>query len=108
MPASAVQAGPEGSFAFVIRSDDTVETRTVRVAAAWEGKALIESGLADQERVVVDGQYKLRRGTRVIDTAQAKSAEAKSAEAKNTEAKSAEVKGAPAKTLAAQPGAPTP
>jgi membrane fusion protein, multidrug efflux system len=103
VPASAVQAGPEGSFAFVIRSDDTVETRTVRVAAAWEGKALIESGLADQERVVVDGQYKLRRGTRVIDTAQAKNADAKSAEAK-----SAEVKGAPAKTLAAQPGAPTP
>ena len=93
VPASAVQAGPEGSFAFVIRSDDTVETRPVRVAATWEGKALIESGLADQERVVVDGQYKLRRGTRVIDTAQAKSAEAK---------------GAPAKTLAAQPGAPTP
>ena len=75
--ASAVQAGPEGDFAFVIRPDNTVETRTVRVAANWEGKALIESGLADQERVVVDGQYKLRRGSRVIDTAQAKTAPAK-------------------------------
>jgi multidrug efflux system membrane fusion protein len=92
VPASAVQAGPEGSFAFVIRPDDTVETRSVRVAATWEGKALIESGLADEERVVVDGQYKLRRGTRVIDTAQARSAQTKSA---------------PAKTPAAQPGAPT-
>ena len=92
VPVSAVQAGPEGSFAFVIRADDTVETRTVRVAAIWEGKALIESGLADEERVVVDGQYKLRRGTRVIDTAQAKGAQ---------------TKGAPAKTKAAQPGAPT-
>jgi multidrug efflux system membrane fusion protein len=102
VPASAVQAGPEGSFAFVIRSDDTVETRTVRVAATWEGKALIESGLAEDERVVVDGHYKLRRGTRVIDTAQAKSAEAKSAEAKG-----AQTTGAPAKTIVAQPGAPT-
>jgi multidrug efflux system membrane fusion protein len=87
VPASAVQAGPEGSFAFVIGPDNTVETRPVRVAATWEGKALIESGLADAERVVVDGQYKLRRGTRVIDTAQTKAA--------------------PAKTTAAQPGAPT-
>jgi membrane fusion protein, multidrug efflux system len=87
VPASVVQAGPEGSFAFVIRPDDTVETRTVRVAATWEGKALIESGLAEEERVVVDGQYKLRRGTRVVDSAKAKSV--------------------PAKTVSAQPGAPT-
>jgi multidrug efflux system membrane fusion protein len=87
VPVSAVQAGPEGSFAFVIGPDNAVETRPLRVAATWEGKALIESGLADQDRVVVDGQYKLRRGTRVIDTAQ--------------------TKGAPAKTTAVQPGAPT-
>ena len=86
VPASVVQAGPEGDFAFVIRPDNTVETRPVRVAASWEGKALIESGLADEERVVVDGQYKLRRGSRVIDTAQTKPA--------------------PAKAASAQPGAP--
>ena len=96
VPVSAVQAGPEGSFAFVIRPDDTVETRPVRVASTWEGKALIESGLAEEERVVVDGHYKLRRGTRVVDAVQAKSAPTKSAATKS----------APAKTTAAQPGAP--
>jgi len=47
-----------------------VEARPVRVAATWQGKTLIESGLAPGDRVVVDGQYKLRVGTRVIDTAQ--------------------------------------
>jgi multidrug efflux system membrane fusion protein len=107
VPASAVQAGPEGSFAFVIRPDDTVETRPIRVVSTWEGKALIESGLADEERVVVDGQYKLRRGTRVIDTAQPKNADSKSADSKSADSKSADAKSAPAKTKAVQPGAPT-
>jgi membrane fusion protein, multidrug efflux system len=69
VPAAAVQAGPNGSFSFLVRPDSTVEARPVSVAATWQGKALIESGLAPGNRVVLDGQYKLRVGTRVIDTA---------------------------------------
>lgn len=78
---SAIQAGPEGSFAFVIRPDMTVETRPVRVAATWQGRALVASGLAADDRVVVDGQYKLRQGSRVIDATQTKAAPAKTAAA---------------------------
>jgi membrane fusion protein, multidrug efflux system len=69
VPAAAVQAGPNGAFTFLVRPDSTVEARPVRVAATWQGKALIDSGLAPGDHVVVDGQYKLRVGTRVIDTA---------------------------------------
>jgi multidrug efflux system membrane fusion protein len=67
-PTSAVQAGPDGSFAFAIRPDNSVEVRPLRVAATWQGKALIESGLAPDDRIVVDGQYKLRQGTHIVDT----------------------------------------
>ncbi len=33
VPASVIQRGPEGAFAFVIKNDQTVETRPVKVAA---------------------------------------------------------------------------
>jgi membrane fusion protein, multidrug efflux system len=71
VPTSAIQAGPEGSFSFVIRPDSTVEARPVRVAATWQGEALVETGLGAADRVVVDGQYKLRPGARVTDAAAA-------------------------------------
>ena len=65
VPASVVQRGPQGPFAFVIKSDDTVEIRAVKVGQIEQGQALIEDGLQAGERVVVDGQYKLQAGARV-------------------------------------------
>jgi multidrug efflux system membrane fusion protein len=65
VPASVVQRGPQGAFAFVIKSDDTVEVRAAKVGPIDQGQALIEDGLRAGERVVVDGQYKLQPGTRV-------------------------------------------
>ncbi len=65
VPASVVQRGPDGAYAFVIKSDLTVEMRPVTVARIEQGEALIESGLQAGERVVVDGQYKLQPGSKV-------------------------------------------
>ncbi|WP_244066607.1 efflux RND transporter periplasmic adaptor subunit [Bradyrhizobium sp. Ce-3] len=65
VPGSALQSGPNGSYAFVVRQDSTVETRSVRIAASRNGEALIESGLAAGETIVLDGHYKLRPGTRI-------------------------------------------
>jgi len=65
VPASVVQQGPSGAYAYVIKSDNTVETRPITVAQISEGQALIDSGLAANEEVVVDGQYKLRPGAHV-------------------------------------------
>jgi multidrug efflux system membrane fusion protein len=65
VPASVVQRGPLGSFAFVIKDDDTVEMRPVKVGQIEQGQALIEDGLQAGERVVADGQYKLQAGSRV-------------------------------------------
>ncbi len=65
VPASVVQRGPEGAFAFVIKEDQTVEIRPVKVAQMERGEALIEEGLRPGEQVVVDGQYKLQKGSRI-------------------------------------------
>ena len=65
VPASVVQQGPKGAYAYVIKPDNTVEIRPITVAQISEGQALINSGLKANERVVVDGQYKLQPGVPV-------------------------------------------
>src|SRR5262249_36427408 len=65
VPAPAVQQGPQGSYVYVINADSTVTVRPVKVAQVSGGQALIDSGLAAGEEVVVDGQYKLQPGIHV-------------------------------------------
>ena len=66
VPAAVIQRGPQGSYAFVVKPDQTVEARTVKVAQTEDGLALIDDGLQDGEKVVVDGQYKLQNGSKVV------------------------------------------
>jgi multidrug efflux system membrane fusion protein len=70
VPAGAVQRGPQGVFAYIIKSDNTVEMRPIKVSADNAGApvALIESGVAAGEQVVIDGQLKLRPGSKVKAT----------------------------------------
>jgi multidrug efflux system membrane fusion protein len=65
VPASVVQQGPKGPYAYVINPDNTVAIRPITVSQISEGQALINSGLAANERVVTDGQYKLVPGRHV-------------------------------------------
>lgn len=65
VPARSIQAGPDGSFLFVIKPDNTVEQRTVTVAETEDDRAAITKGLSAGERIVVDGQYRLQQGTTV-------------------------------------------
>src|SRR3984893_4947789 len=65
VPAGAVQQGQQGFYAYVIKHDGTVESRTITVGQTSNGQALIDSGLAANEQVVVDGQYKLQPGSHV-------------------------------------------
>ncbi len=74
VPASVIQRGPQGPYAFVIKDDETVEIRPVKVAQIEQNEALLDDGLQPGERVVVDGQYKLQPGSKVkIPDASAKS-----------------------------------
>jgi multidrug efflux system membrane fusion protein len=65
VPASVVQRGPSGAFAYVIKDDLSVIMRPVEVARIEQDQALIDKGLEPGERVVVDGQYKLQPGSKV-------------------------------------------
>lgn len=69
VPGSVVQRGPQGTYAYVIKSDKTVEMRPIKVAQTQNNQALIDSGLQAGEQVVVDGQYKLQPGAHVELTA---------------------------------------
>ena len=65
VPGRAVQQGPNGSYLFAIKPDDTVEMRIVEVSQTDQGLAVIKKGLQAGERIVVDGQFRLDQGTKV-------------------------------------------
>ena len=65
VPAAVVQQGPHGPYAYVVNPDSTVAIRPIKVAQISDGQALIDSGLKANERVVIDGQYKLQPGAHV-------------------------------------------
>jgi len=67
VPSAAIQRGPQGVYAYVIKADNTVEMRPIKVSTANAGgpTALIESGVSGGEQVVVDGQLRLHPGVSV-------------------------------------------
>ena len=65
VPASVVQQGQQGAYAYVVNPDGSVTSRPIKVSQISQGQALIDSGLSPNEQVVVDGQYKLQDGTHV-------------------------------------------
>lgn len=64
-PSQAIQSGQSGSYAFVIKQDQTAELRLVSVSRSTNGEAVIEKGLSPGETVVTDGQLLLTSGARV-------------------------------------------
>ncbi len=67
VPASVVQRGPNGLYAYVVKPDDTVAVQAIRVGLIQDGTAIIEEGLAAGTRVVTDGQYKLKPGAKIVE-----------------------------------------
>jgi multidrug efflux system membrane fusion protein len=65
VPSVAIQTGPGGSYAYVVKNDSTVERRLVTVVQTENNSALVGSGLQAGERVVTAGQFKLDQGTKV-------------------------------------------
>jgi multidrug efflux system membrane fusion protein len=65
VPSTVPQRGPEGTFAYVIQPDQTVQPRPIEVALTEGELAIIAKGLNAGEQVVVDGQSQLRAGAKV-------------------------------------------
>lgn len=65
VPSQAVQAGQQGEFVFVVKSDRTIEMRPVVLAYSRNGVTVIERGLRAGEMVVTDGHLRLVPGAKV-------------------------------------------
>ena len=70
VPTQAVQVGQNGSFIFVVKPDQTVETRTVTTGVSHGGLTAILSGVSAGETVVTDGQLRLVPGVTVSGKSQ--------------------------------------
>jgi len=69
VPTQAVGTGQNGDYIFVVGDDATVEMRPVKVTYRLGDGAVLESGVASGEKVVVDGQLRLRPGSKVVEKA---------------------------------------
>jgi len=65
IPSEAVQSGQKGQFVFVVKPDQTVETRLVTLGQSLDNRIVVESGVSAGETVVTDGQLRLIPGGRV-------------------------------------------
>jgi multidrug efflux system membrane fusion protein len=68
VPTAAVQRGPDGTYVYVIKDDDTVAMRPVKVGQQDDQQAVIDDGLEQQERVVTTGFGRLAEGSPVETT----------------------------------------
>lgn len=59
VPRKALSVEKGGAFIYVIRRDDVAEKRFVQIGPEVENSVVIERGLGENERVVVEGYHKL-------------------------------------------------
>ena len=65
LPTTAIEHGPDGLFAYVVRADSTVEARPIKTAEDSDGITVVTDGLQSGERVVTSNQYRLQPGAPV-------------------------------------------
>ncbi|MBW8270111.1 efflux RND transporter periplasmic adaptor subunit [Caldovatus aquaticus] len=70
VPLVAVQRGPDGPYAFVLRPDRTVEQRPLELGVQTGTVAVVTRGLQPGERVVTSGALRLNDGARVAVAAE--------------------------------------
>jgi multidrug efflux system membrane fusion protein len=65
VPSAAIQSGQKGRYVYLVTAEKKAEVRPVAVAFEEGGEAVIASGLAGGEAVVVEGQLRLAPGAAV-------------------------------------------
>jgi multidrug efflux system membrane fusion protein len=65
IPSAAVQRGPDGMFAYVVKTDRTVEMRPLRVGEESGSVMIVQNGISEGERVVTSNHYRLQPGAHV-------------------------------------------
>ncbi len=105
VPTSAVQRGPEGTFVYVVGSDNKVAVRTVAVAQQDEKFAVISKGVAPTDVVVTTGFARLKDGAEVKVSPPEEAKPAASPDAGTPQAKAGAPAGDTASINAATPAA---
>ena len=77
VPTSAVVSGQQGTFVFVIQPDSSAATKTVKVDRTAGDVVIVSGEVQPGDRVVTDGQLRLRPGIKVQIKAQGDSARAR-------------------------------
>jgi multidrug efflux system membrane fusion protein len=67
VPFAAVQMGQQGSYVYIVKPDNTVELRNVKTGVRYNDYIVIEDGVKDGEKIVIDGQVNLRNGSQVYE-----------------------------------------
>lgn len=69
VPAAAIQRNQQGTYVYAIDQDDKANMQPVKVDRIQEGVAVLaaDSGVTADQRVVIDGQYKLKPGSRIVE-----------------------------------------
>ncbi|MBB3227946.1 multidrug efflux system membrane fusion protein [Luteibacter sp. Sphag1AF] len=66
IPAQAVQRGPDGDYVYLVQGDNTVKMQAVDVASeVGDSHVLIAKGLKIDEKVVTEGQFRLKPGSKI-------------------------------------------
>jgi membrane fusion protein, multidrug efflux system len=65
VPTTAVLRGPQGTYVFAVDKDNNVKVKPIAILDTTGNTSGISSGLSDGDVVVVDGQDKLRDGSKV-------------------------------------------
>jgi multidrug efflux system membrane fusion protein len=65
VPTPALQTGQQGTYVFVVKPDQTVESRPVATGRTIGEETIVNQGLKPGEVVVTDGQLRLSPGARV-------------------------------------------
>jgi len=65
VPASAVVSGQQGTFVFVIQPDSSAAMKTVKVDRTAGDLVIVSGEVRADDRVVTDGQLRLRQGVKV-------------------------------------------
>ena len=59
VPTKAIQTGQQGEYVYVVRSDSTAESRSVKTRGVYQNLTVISEGLNVGERVIVNGQLRV-------------------------------------------------
>jgi multidrug efflux system membrane fusion protein len=65
VPTNAIQRGQRGLFVWLVNAGNTAEMRSIVTGPASGDLTVIETGVAEGDRIVTDGQYKLQVNARV-------------------------------------------